>query len=432
MADLTDSDLLTVMASEIHRIAKETDHAAARLPRSVFLAHSTLGKRYERLGTWSAVRARACGVSLPASPGVPAAPAVDVSGLDFDDEPDTAPGVPMVAVPDGHYVKGVSTMVGPDGGIKAQWIKTAKEQEAREAMMVRLAERLPATIPRATPVPTFDASGLSDDYLNVFPMGDPHIGMLAWSERSGVDFDLKTAFSVAAGAIDFLVDRAPPAREALLLNLGDFFHSDHLNGATTKGTPVDADTRMSLVLDVGRDLLVYSVFALLRTHEKVTVNCAHGNHDKLLSVVIAMILEAYFKDDPRVTVIRPHSPFFYRRFGRCLIGSAHGDMTKKMDLQKIMSVDRREDWGQVDHCFWYMGHVHHTSRVEDYGCVVETFRTLAPSDAWHHSKGYRSSRDMNRITLHRRWGEESRGLVKASRLEGEYIDRVEALAAAAA
>ena len=430
MTELTDADLLEVMASEIHRIAGETGHAPGRLPRSVFLEMSTMGKRYERIGTWSAVRARATGVTIPAAAGKPAQPAVDISALDYDDDPDTAPGVPMVAVPDGHYVKGVSTMVGPEGEIKAQWIKTDKEKEAREALMMRLARDLPSTIPRATPTPAPDVSRLSDDYLNVFPMGDPHIGMEAWAERSGVAFDLRAAFDVTARAIDFLADNAPPAREALLLNLGDFFHADHLSGTTTKGTQVDADSRMPLVLEVGRDVLVYCVLALLRTHEMVTVNCAHGNHDKLLSIVIAMVLETHFRDEPRVTVVRPYSPFFYRRFGKCLIGSAHGDMTRKQDLQKIMSVDRREDWGQVEHCFWYMGHVHHTSRVEDYGCVVETFRTLAPSDGWHHAKGYRSSRDMNRITLHRRWGEESRGLVKASRLEGEYLDLVSADAAA--
>lgn len=36
-------------------------------------------------------------------------------------------------VPEGYHVRGVSTLYGPDGEVKAQWVKSTADAEAREA-----------------------------------------------------------------------------------------------------------------------------------------------------------------------------------------------------------------------------------------------------------------------------------------------------------
>ncbi len=324
------------------------------------------------------------------------------------------PHPPVPVIPEGHHIKGVSTLVGN------QWIKTARDAESREAMLARLLEDMPRRVPARLGTIPARQHERDSDLLAVYPMGDPHLGMLSWAPETGKDFDLKIAQELTQRAIDQLVVNDPIAETALLLNLGDFFHSDTQNNTTTHGTTVDVDGRMPKILRAGVDLMVYAIDACLRTHSMVHVDCRNGNHDKVTSIFLALALSCYYRNEPRVSVNVSPNPFYYQRFGQCLIGTTHGDMTKANDLQKIMSVDRRQDWGEIEHAFWYCGHVHHTKRVEDYGCTIETFRTLAPADAWHHGKGYRSSRDMNRIILHADYGEIGRSTIGASYLEAQY------------
>ena len=71
-----------------------------------------------------------------------------------------------------------------------------------------------------------------------------------------------------------------------------------------------------------------------------------------------------------------------------------------------MAADRPKDWGETEFRYWYTGHIHRRSIDEISGGVtVETFRTLAPKDAWSASKGYRSGRDLNAIWLDKDFGE---------------------------
>ncbi len=254
----------------------------------------------------------------------------------------------------------------------------------------------------------------------MYPLGDPHIGMLAWEREAGQDHDLRIAERLMRRAIDSLAETGDRAQTALLLNLGDFFHADSSRNTTTAGTMVDVDGRYTRVYQVGLDLMVYATDRLLEHHEHVIVESRIGNHDRDTSVQLQLGLDLYYRREPRVDVRVNPAPFFYHRFGRCLIGSTHGDLTKKRDLQKIMSVDRRRDWGEIEHAYWYLGHEHHTRRVEDYGCIVEVFRTMAPSDLWHTAKGYRSGRDLHRIVLDAEDGEVSRTLITAAAIERRY------------
>ena len=412
--DLTDSDLLTVMASEIHRIAKETDHAAARLPRSVFLAHSTLGKRYERLGTWSAVRARACGVSLPASPGVPAAPAVDVSGLDFDDDPDTSPGVPALplpAVPDSHYVKGVSTLVGADGSTKIQWIKTDQEMKTQAEMLARLVEGFDGKIPAAAPVAAPDST--IPHLLALYPLGDPHLGL-----RNREGYGLEKGAAMLMAAVEDLVTRGPRTKRAIVANMGDYLHSDDPSNMTRRsGNPLDVDGDWFEILKVGRDVMIHLVRCALKHHEEVHVKCLVGNHDDLCSLFLTLLLSEHFRDEPRVDIDDSGAPFQWYEWGGNLLGFTHGQSCKRKDLPMVMANRQHEAWGRTTSRFWYLGHVHHTRRSEEGGTMIESFRTLAEQDLWHEAAGYVSGRELNRILLHESGGEVGRETVSAAMLE---------------
>ena len=313
-------------------------------------------------------------------------------------------------VPEGFHVKGVSTLYDADGNIRGQWVKSkADAQHALESLAA--AVQVLSEPFKGLAKPARKPAKCDDDLLCVYPMGDPHLGMYAWHAEAGEDFDLNIATRDLIAAADHLVDLAPPAAEALILPLGDFFHSDNSNAQTTRGTRVDVDTRWSKVLQAGVLTMRHVIDRALLKHKRVTVRIEIGNHDGDTSIMLALCLANFYEKDPRVTVDTSPAKFWYYRFGNCLIGTTHSDSVKLAELPSIMAHDRALDWGETEHRGWYCGHVHHESVKEYRGCTVETFRTLATRDAWHSASGYRSGQDMRLDVFHRQHGRINRHIV---------------------
>lgn len=313
-------------------------------------------------------------------------------------------------VPDGFHLRGISTQVGPGGNVISKWIKSAKDSELREEALLEalrdIAERLPAA-------PVIDGPTFArDDLLCVYPMGDPHIGMYAWAEECGASFDLDIAERQIAAAVDRLVELAPAGTGAMIIDVGDFFHSDTLDNRTRRsGHALDVDTRWAKVLRVGIRTMTSTIDRALAHHSFVRVVIEIGNHDDQTSIMLAICLAEHYRDNPRVFVDTSPAPFHYHRFGLNLIGTTHG-LVKARELGPIMAADRPQDWGETKHRYWYTGHVHHDAAKEfTGGVIVESFRTLAPRDAWHNAQGYRSGQDMRLDILHREYGRINRHIV---------------------
>lgn len=306
--------------------------------------------------------------------------------------------------PDGFHVKGTSTLYDADGNVSVQWVKTQQDARSRA---IALAEACEARFEDIKPLPAIKAPRMGrSDLLAVYPLGDPHVGLYAWADEAGEDFDSDKARAQICAAVDRLVLVAPDSDTGVILNLGDFFHSDNVTNRTARaGNALDVDTRWARVLDIGIDTMIRVVRRALEKHKRVIVRNNIGNHDEHTSIMLSIALRAFFRNNKRVDIDTSPNPFWYYRHGKNLIGSTHGDRTKPADLPGIMASDRASDWGDTLYRYWYTGHIHHTSKHEFRGCTVESFRTLAASDAWHHGQGYRSGRDMRCIVLHRDFGE---------------------------
>lgn len=312
---------------------------------------------------------------------------------------------PTPLIPAYHTLKGVSTLIGSDGVIKTQWVKTrANEIEPDE--LIEIFKKGLTEVPSKQLIPSPDES---PDLLAVYPLGDPHVGMLAWARETGASFDLEIAVRDLADAMANLVLRGPKTRKALIVNLGDFFHADNWDQRTTSNShPLDVDGRTARILEMGVGVFTKLVDTALQHHEQVEVDCVAGNHDRYTSLCLALVLQAHYRDNPRVLVpIDPH-PRHYHTFGQVLIGTTHGDRAKPTDLPGLMAAEKPQAWGSTIHRHWLTGHVHHQSVKEFTGCTVETFRTLAARDSWHTYQGYLSKRDMKRLVFHPTFGEVSR------------------------
>lgn len=305
----------------------------------------------------------------------------------------------------GFKVKGHSTLIDKrTGDAVLQWVKTTADAESQEAAIREFIGYLTEDVKGLAPL-TAPPEHTTDDLLCVYPMGDPHFGMYAWWQEAGDDFDLEIAERLTCGAIDRLVASAPPAKTAVLLNLGDMFHADNQQNTSKSGHQLDVDGRWAKVQQIGLRSMIHCIRRLLEKHESVVVRINKGNHDGHSSYALALMVDAYFNREPRVSVDLSPAVMWYYHFGNVLIGSTHGDTIKGPDMMSVMAADRHESWGLSRHRYIYVGHVHHQDVKEYRGGVVEYFRTLAARDAWHSGQGYRAGRDMRLIVHHREFGE---------------------------
>jgi len=322
------------------------------------------------------------------------------------------PTAPREDVPEGFHVLGTTSLYKAGSDAPAlRWVKTRADEESKYRLLMEAMTELALPFRGLSEVSAAPVE-CRDDLLVVYPLGDPHLGMYAWSEETGANFDLETAEAGLVSAVDHLVGLVPRASSALIISLGDFYHADSVENRTrASGNVLDVDTRWGKVLAAGIRTMRRCIDVALVRHASVRVICEIGNHDDHSAVMLALCLAEYYANQSRVSIDTSPCVFHYHEFGKTLIGVTHGHRTKPANLPIIMAKDCREAWGRTHYRYWYTGHVHQDS-VREYGdTLVETFRTLAPRDAWGHGQGYRSGQDLKADVIHAEYGRINRHVV---------------------
>jgi hypothetical protein len=318
-------------------------------------------------------------------------------------------------VPDGFHVKGTSTLYDEQGKPRLQWVKSSIDHERQ---MELLREAIAAMVEGLPKLPRRRAQGKYLSHLVAgYPIGDAHIGMLAWGEETGEDWDLAIAERTQCAAMAALVDAAPPAERALIVNLGDWLHYDSMVAMTPRsGHMLDADGRYAKMVRVAIKVIRQCIESALERHKTVHIINAPGNHDETGALWLSAALSHIYEREPRVTVETTPSLFAYYRHGKVLVGVHHGHTCKPEKLPGVMAADRSKDWGETEFRYWWGGHVHHESRREFPGVMFESFNTLAAKDAYAANGGWRSGRNMKCIVLHDQFGEVARHTVNPAML----------------
>jgi hypothetical protein len=282
-------------------------------------------------------------------------------------------------------------------------------------------EDLASELPKFQPLPK-ESTFVDPNLLTVYPLGDPHIGLLTYTPEVGADWDLKIAESVFLPLFDKLVTTAPASDECLIIDLGDFWHYDGMEQKTMRsGHKVDADGRPSKMVQVGFRIMLQMVRSALRIHNIVNVKVMPGNHDDLGAIFLRTALYHIFENEPRVNVDLSPSVFQYFHWGLNLLGIHHGDKCKQGALPMVMAADQAELWGATKFRKWLIGHFHHDSSViyngkEQQGCTAETFRTIVAGEGYAHEAGYRPLQDGKAIVFDKRFGEVQRYTVNISQI----------------
>jgi hypothetical protein len=314
-----------------------------------------------------------------------------------------------VDVPESTYtgkVAGTSTLYGADGSVKLTWVKE-KNEGANPEQWAEIVRDVFTGTDRVKPIPAPPAR--LKELLTVYPIGDHHTAMYSWAEETGEDYDIKTAERLLVSAVTYLVDLAPPSETALIVNLGDFFHVDQHRPETTRShNSLDVDTRYAGMIRAGVAMMRACIDAALAKHRKVRVINACGNHDDIGALWLSLAMSLLYEKNPRVEIDTSPSKFAYHQHGQVLLGVTHGDTAKLDKLAGVMAADRPALWGTTKHRHWLTGHIHQRRVIEQPGCMVESFRTLAARDAWATAAGYRSGRDMTALVFHAAHGEVAR------------------------
>ena len=321
-------------------------------------------------------------------------------------------------VPDGFHVKGVSSYYGKEGQLSGQWVKFYRDEAQFLQDVKDTIHEITADLPQIPPRDPLTHP--LNQLLAVYPLGDPHIGMLSYGAETGQNWDLKIAEQVFLPVFDRLVKAAPQCDEALIIDLGDFWQADNYEGRTTRsGHKVDTDGRFSKMVKVGYRILRRMIESALDQHGIVNVMILPGNHDDVGSVFMRESLLHVYEHEPRVKVLDTPAVFQYMRWGNVLIGGHHGHTCKLPELPLVMATDRAKDWGECTKRYWYTGHIHHDSKKEYQGCIVESFRTITGPEAYSIEAGYRSGQDSKCIVLHKTRGEVERHTVDVDNVENQ-------------
>jgi hypothetical protein len=315
-----------------------------------------------------------------------------------------------VQLPDPKTLVKVSTMTDAQGRVIAQWTQEKPEEKAREAAWKEAAAALAEDLPRLSRLRA--PKRASKDLLACYPVGDHHLGMLAWGEETGADYDLKIGEELLCEAIERLVVTVPSCERAVIAFLGDLLHYDSYETVTpTHRNMLDSDTRYPKMVRVTLRAVRKTIDTALLHHKEVLVIIEPGNHDLATSIFLMQAISAIYEKEPRVRVDTSPRHFHYFEHGACMVMTHHGHGAKPEKLPLIMATDHPELWGRTRYRYIWTGHIHHDSQKDFEGCRWESFRVLPPPDAWAANKGYRPMRDMKAIVLDREHGEVERHIV---------------------
>lgn len=316
-------------------------------------------------------------------------------------------------VPEGYKVKGVSTYYNEDGKPTGQWVKSATDEERRAEALLEAVENAATALPKFKPVKP--PKQVDENLASLLTITDFHLGMKAWKDSDGDDWDLKIARDVFLNAIHDMLNASPKSGTGILNQLGDFLHWDGLVQVTpTSGHHLTGDDRYSKLVELSISVMTEAVDMMLKKFGKVVVVQAEGNHDLASSVWMRKFIKHRFQDEPRVEVIDNEFPYYAYQHGEIMLGFHHGHKMRMAQLQKLFASEPRfrKLWGASQHAYIHCGHLHHERVLDDAGCTVEQHPTLAARDNYTSSHGYVSQRGAKVITYDKLEGEVHRVTVR--------------------
>ncbi len=319
-------------------------------------------------------------------------------------------------VPDGYVAKGVSTYYNAEGKPAGQWVKASLSHEALVDAMREAVEGFKDEIP---PVVSIAAPVASEEHLcNLYTFTDYHLGMLAWHQEGGSDWNISIAERTIIAALQQMIEQSPKAHTAVINIQGDFLHTDGKTPVTPASKHVlDADSRFPKIRKSAIRVIRSLVTMSLLRHQEVHLIIAEGNHDEEASGWLADLFSVHYEEEPRVTVNDSVLPFYVFEWGSTMLGIHHGHKVKNESLPLLFAAQFPQQWGRTSRREIHCGHRHHRDEKEYNGVTVVQHPTLAARDAYAARGGWIADRAAWAITYHKKYGAVGRVMITTEMLE---------------
>lgn len=258
----------------------------------------------------------------------------------------------------------------------------------------------------------------NDKLTNQYTLTDYHLGMMAWAEETGNDWDLKIAEDTLVSFFEQGMERSGNAENAIFAQIGDFLHWDGLEAVTpTSKHVLDADSRFTKLVRVAIRVIRRVIKMLLSKYKNVTVVMAEGNHDLASSVWLREVLNCFYEEEPRVIIDTNPDPYYCVTFGKVCLFYHHTHLKKIKGLDSVFVSKFKKEFGKSEFVYGHTGHYHHELKIESNLMIIEQHRTLAGKDAHSSRGGYSSGRDSKVITYHKDYGEIARTTININMLK---------------
>lgn len=305
-------------------------------------------------------------------------------------------------------VTATSTLYDNKGNVRMQWVK-------RDVKSNTLIDAINSAIDSFREqeiryVPNYMAKPLvKNGLLAQYTFADYHLGMMAFGDESGEDWDTDKAVNRIINVVDDMVEMTPPTEYAVVNILGDFLHSDSLASVTPASRHVlDQDTRYPELIRIAVRVINYIIQKAKTKAGNVQLLISQGNHDPIGSLWLQELFHYYYESDDSISVIRSASPFYCIEFGKTMLLYHHGDKIQFDKMHQFAPSLFPEIWGRTKYRYCHMGDKHHHRSKEGFGIIVEQHQTLAPRDAYSATHGWTSESGANVIIYSDETGELSR------------------------
>ena len=320
------------------------------------------------------------------------------------------------SVPDGYVAKGVSTYYNSEGKPSGQWVKASLSHEALVEAMREALDGFKDEIPPAVSVAAPVAS--QERLCNLYTFTDYHLGMLAWHQEGGADWNVSKAEKTIIAALIQMVNQSPTAHTGVLNIQGDFLHTDGKTPVTPASKHVlDADSRFPKIRRAAIRIIRSLVEICLQRHQDVYLIIAEGNHDEESAGWLADLFAVHYEEEPRVTVNDSVLPFYVFEWGSTMLGIHHGHKVKNESLPLLFAAQFPQQWGRTTRREIHCGHRHHRDEKEYNGVTVVQHPTLAARDAYAARGGWIADRAAWAITYHKKYGAVGRVMITTEMLE---------------
>jgi hypothetical protein len=271
----------------------------------------------------------------------------------------------------------------PHWQVKAWLSKKTEKQLFQDAFIEFLKEYQPS--PQEISSPNYDASkpvgclviNKQDSHLNKYDVDGNN--------------NIEERFDNIVEKVEVIVNQALLSNyvdEIFYIIGSDEFNSE-FTGTTTKGTPQQNILSYHESFQRICEHEVRMINILLQKAGNVNVIYVAGNHDEYVGWHMISWLDAYFKNESRVSFDCSPKYRKYVSFGNTAIMFNHGDAIKPVKLASIFPMEFRSNWSSHHNFYIFTGDKHHEVSHDFNG--IKFYQIPAFSNAkslWDEKNGY--------------------------------------------